>query len=136
MRPQNIYTVKDSVECLPGSGEPITKYLDGLFSRVSSEVAKLKEPVDWLVVNSGSLNEVSFYSQDMFEERLESALRVHDPKISVIRCHATSFGGAISNKNISKWIEKRLDQENVQLNYLNPTDLELSFVGYHLDVER
>jgi hypothetical protein len=132
---QNIYTVSDSVHCPYGEGEIITNYLNDLFTRVSSDIVKLGQPVDWLIVKSDSLEDVTFSSHSFFEELLEKKLKEHDKDISVLKGHSRAFGGAIGNHTIREWIYDTLNPKKLlDLNYLNNPWLKTSFVGYHLDM--
>ena len=138
MLDQNIYTVGDSITCPEGSGEPIVQYLNGLFSRIASKVIAVGEPVDWLVVKSRDLMDITFSSQNFFEGKLEEALRNvarQEQKISVMKYHCTGHLGTSSNKSIEAWIRGNLKSE-FRPNYLNEPNLGLSFVGYHLDMRQ
>lgn len=132
MKIQNIFTVDDRVYCPGGEGEIIRKYLVGVFSRIAPQVIRAGNPVDWLVVKSSTLGDVTWSSQNFFEEMLEKALREHDKTISVVREHSIVHFGATSCESVDDWIKKMLQQENIQVNYLNQPDLDLGFVGYHL----
>jgi hypothetical protein len=138
MPDQNIYTVGYGVRCPDGSGEPIAKYLNGLFSRIASQVIAVREPVDWLVVKSEDLLDITFGSQNFFEGKLEEALRNiarPEQKISVMKDYSIGHIGTRSNKPIEEWIQGKL-KENFRPNYLNEPNLGLSFVGYHLDMRQ
>ena len=132
MSHQHIYTVEDRVYCPEGSGEVVITYLDGLFARIAPQVVRVRRPVDWLIVKSDNLGDVTFGSQDFFEGRLEKALREHNAQISVITGHSHGVGGALSNIDVENWIREILQDKEVTFTYLNPLFLETMFVGYHL----
>ena len=137
MKRQNIYTISDEAYCPEGSGEPIKQYLQETFGRIASQIIAVGEPVDWLVIKSRSLDDVVNGSQNFFEEMFEKELQSSakpGQKVSVVRYHGITHGGAISQKNILEWIERRL-KEDFEPHYLNEVNLGLSFVGYHLDMK-
>jgi hypothetical protein len=133
---QNIYTISDYFICPEGEGEGIVhNYLEGLFSRLSNRIISLNKPVDWLVVKSDSLEDVTFSSSGFFEEMLESKLQENNSNFLVFRYHAIGAGGNISNANIEKWVYEHINmQEEQHLVYLNNPYLNKGFVGYHLDM--
>jgi hypothetical protein len=133
---QNIYTVSDNVICPVGEGEVINNYLEGVFSRIASKVVSLGQPVDWLVVKSDDLDDVCFSSQNFFEERLEKKLKEHNPDISVVRSHSQENGGHIPNNTIKEWIGKHIEEKDISFNYFNDPNLDVCFVGYHLNMPK
>ncbi len=142
MKYQYIYTVEDYTVCPYGEGQPILDYLGRVFSSVAPKVmsAGEREPVDWLIVKSGSLFNVTFSSMGDFEDMLEAALKECHPKISVVQKDSFGLAGAISYQSIEKSIERRIGKSgglaswDNGLRFLNRMDLGNGVVCYHLDM--
>jgi hypothetical protein len=135
---QNIYTISDRTYCPEGSGEPIRQYLQEAFGRIAPQVVAVGVPVDWLVIKSDSLDSVVNGSQSFFDKMFEDALQSaagSKQKVSVVRHHGITCGGAISEADILEWIKKRLGKD-FEPNYLNEPNLGLNFVGYHLNMRQ
>jgi hypothetical protein len=129
--PQNVYPVRG---LRPRAGKIIEDYLVELSSGVASKVVSAGVPVDWLVVDAGGLQDVAIKLGGMkdFEEFLERALRVHDPRFSVVRGHTHCICGYVNQEKVEEWIRKY--EPHVDLKYVAPLDLDANFTGYHLDM--
>jgi hypothetical protein len=136
MNTQNILTLVDRTECPYGKGNVIENYLQGIFTRLAPKVTSSEQPVDWLVIQSENLCDVTYCSHNFFESRLEEALKSAakpEQKIEVIKSHARGLCGSISDKDVERWMKGHLNTD-FQINYLNSSFIGAAIVGYHLDM--
>ncbi len=140
MKYQYVYTVEDYTICPPGEGQPVLDYLSRVFSSVAPKVMSTGRSVDWLIVKSEDLCDVTFSSISNFEGMLDAALKECHPKISVVKNHSFGLGGAISYQSIEEHIEECIGKSvglvslDNGLRYLNTMNLGNAVVCYHLDM--
>lgn len=140
MKYQYIYTVEDYTVCPLGKGQPVLDYLSQVFSSVAPKVMHIEKSVDWLIVKSESLWDVTFSSMSHFDGMLDAALKECNPKISVVKNHSFGQGGAISYQSIEECIVERIGKSgglaswDNGLRFLNRMDLGNGVVCYHLDM--
>lgn len=131
---QNVMVVRDFERCPEGEGEPIERYVAGVFDRVARVVARVNpSKLDLLVVRSDDLQGVVWGSQNLFDGRLNEALKKVGRKETCLKDGGYCMGGAVSEDDLVRKAEGFLKVPSVEFNYLTPArELGHGFVAYYL----